>query len=104
MDAVRKVSVNVKIDADIKQLGEQMLRSMGLDHTTFINMAYRELIREKQLPFLPKVPDYVTLETKMAEKMINSKASTVYLSEDDNGNIAYDPRANPELHDWVKNG
>jgi len=54
--ANQKSNVNVKIDADVKELAIQLLARMGLDQTTAIDMFYRQIITERRLPFQPTAP------------------------------------------------
>ena len=39
-----KANVNVKIDADVKELATQLLERMGLDQTTAIDIFFRQII------------------------------------------------------------
>jgi len=49
-----KSTLNVEIDESIMERAAQLLESMGLDHTTAIDMYYRQIITERQIPFQPK--------------------------------------------------
>lgn len=46
-----KVSVNVKMDEDIRDKAKEVLSEVGLDMTTAVNMFLRTVIREKAIPF-----------------------------------------------------
>ena len=46
-------TINVRIDDDIKNRAEMILKELGLSASSAINMYYRQIIREKALPFKP---------------------------------------------------
>jgi len=49
-----KSTLNVKINKSVKERAALLLESMGLDHTSAIDMYYRQIITERQIPFQPK--------------------------------------------------
>jgi len=97
-----KANVNVKIDADIKEIATMLLGRMGLDQTTAIDMFYRQIIAERRLPFQPVVTP--TLDEQIAAIAIRSTPKKVELSTDENGNIIVDKKLHPEIYDWAVNG
>lgn len=50
----KKVTLNVKVDADLKQQAEQAFKAMGLNTSVAITMFFKEITATKQLPFVPK--------------------------------------------------
>lgn len=45
------VSINIRIDKDIKKQAQKLFSEFGLDMTTAINMFLRQAIREQKIPF-----------------------------------------------------
>jgi len=97
-----KANVNVKIDADIKELATQLLKRMGLDQTTAIDIFFRQIISEKRLPFQPVVN--LSLEEQIAGAALRKNPKRVKLDADADGNIILDKKLHPEIHDWAVNG
>ena len=97
-----KSTVNVKIDAGVKESAAALLARMGIDQTTAIEMYYRKIIAVRALPFQPE-PLPSTREQLLAaikNKNIPHKAVEV----DTNGHIIVDKDKDPELYDWAVNG
>ena len=97
-----KANVNVKIDADIKELATTFLGRMGLDQTTAIDMFFRQIIAERRLPFQPVVTP--TLDEQIIIAAIKSTPKEVELTTDENGNILVDKKLHPEVYSWAVNG
>jgi DNA-damage-inducible protein J len=53
---MKQVSVNVRMDAEIKHQAEVLFESMGLNMTTAVNMFVRQAINERAIPFDIKAP------------------------------------------------
>lgn len=63
-------SINIRVDNDVKNQVKAICGELGLDITTATNMFYRQLIREKALPFTPKIADpffTVTNQNRLAK-------------------------------------
>ena len=97
-----KTNVNVKIDSDIKELATMLLRRMGLDQTTAIDMFFRQIIAEHRLPFQPVVTPTIDEQIIAAVKRNTSKK--IELPTDEYGNILVDKEQHPEIYDWAVNG
>ena len=97
-----KANVNVKIDADVKELATQLLERMGLDQTTAINIFYRQIITERRLPFQPVVNP--TLDEQIVASALRQNPKRIKLEADANGNVLVDKRLYPEIYDWAVNG
>ena len=94
-----KSTVNVKIDADIKETAAALLTRMGIDQTTAIEMFYRKIIAVNALPFQPE-PIPSTGEQLLA--VIKRKnIPNVKLEADKNGHAFVDKEQHPELYDWA---
>ena len=97
-----KSNVNVKIDADIKELATALLVRMGLDQTTAIDMFFRQIIAERRLPFQPIIAP--TLDEQIVSAALRSTSKKVELTTDKKGNVIVDKELHPEVYDWVVNG
>ena len=97
-----KANVNVKIDADIKELATQLLERMGLDQTTAIDIFFRQIITERRLPFQPVVNP--TLEERIAAAALERTPKRVKLEADEAGNVLLDKELHPDIYDWAENG
>ena len=97
-----KSTLNVKIDKSIKERVAQLLESMGLDHTTAIDMYYRQIITERQLPFQPK--SSITLDEQIQMAALKRNPKRVMLQTDENGSVIIDKDSHPDIYDWAVNG
>ena len=97
-----KANVNVKIDAEVKELATILLGRMGLDQTTAIDMFYRQIIAEHRLPFQPIVN--TSLDERIASAAKKRTHKVIDLKTDKNGNILINKKQHPEIYDWAVNG
>jgi addiction module RelB/DinJ family antitoxin len=100
--ATVKSDVNVKIDADVKELATQLLGSMGLDQTTAIDMFFRQIIAERRLPFQPIASH--TLDEQIVAAILKSKPKRIELETDADGNVIIDEKLHPDIYDWAVKG
>jgi len=97
-----KSNVNVKIDANVKELATQLLDRMGLDQTTAIDMFYRQIITEKRLPFQPVAAPMI--DEQIVAAIQSKNIPRVKLDVDENGNAVVDKEKHPEIYEWLVNG
>jgi len=97
-----KANLNIKIDKGVKNIATQLLASMGLDHTTAIEMYYRQIIKERRLPFQPE--SALTLDEQLIAAIKAKNIPEVTLECDADGNVVIDKEKHPELYDWAVNG
>ena len=97
-----KVNLNVRIDKTVKDNAAKLLADMGLDHTTAIEMYYRQIINERCLPFQPKLAKTYGEQIMDIVKQKNIPIVTVDVNE--KGHIIVDKDKDPELYDWAVNG
>ena len=97
-----KANVNVKIDAEIKELATQLLERMGMDQTTAIDVFFRQIISEKRFPFQPVVNP--TLSEQIADAALKRNPKRIKLKADADGTIVLDKKLHPEIYDWAVNG
>ena len=77
-----KASINVKIDADTKREASQLLARMGIDQTTAIDMYYKQIIKERRLPFQPEVAPTLDEQLLSAIQKRNPKYVELATNED----------------------
>ncbi len=46
-------TINVRVDEEVKKKSSETLNKIGLDMSTAINIFLRQVIVEKELPFIP---------------------------------------------------
>ncbi len=71
--AEKTVNLNIRTNKNLKESVGEILRSMGLDHSTVVNMLYRQILLRKEIPFSIKVPN------KLTQKAINELEGDVDL-------------------------
>lgn len=89
-----KANLNIKIDKGVKEVAAQLLASMGLDHTTAIEMFYRQIITERRLPFQPTVQQ--TYGEQLLDAIKRKNIPNITLEADENGNAYIDKESHPE--------
>ncbi len=97
--ATAKAYLNIKLDKGIKETAAQLLESMGLDHTTAIDMYYRQIIKERRLPFQPE--SALSLDEQMLATIKAKNIPEVALELDENGNAIVDKEKHPELYNQL---
>lgn len=101
--ATSKSNVNVKIDTDVKEMATALLARMGLDQTTAIDMFYRQVIKERGLPFKPAVAES-TLDEQIIAAALRRNQKRVSLPTDENGNVLIDKEKYPDIYEWAVDG
>jgi DNA-damage-inducible protein J len=97
-----KASLNVRIDSSVKERAGALLTRMGIDHTTAIEMFYRQLINENGLPFTPK--PVVSVDEQLRAAFRNRSYPKTILETNEKGDIIIDKEKDPELHDFAAKG
>ncbi len=97
--ATVKSNVNVKIDAEVKELATKLLERMGIDQTTAIDMFYRQIIAERRLPFQPVVAP--ALDEKLITAILKSNPKKVELEVNEDGNVIIDKELHPDIYNWA---
>jgi addiction module RelB/DinJ family antitoxin len=54
--ATKTANVNVRVEQDIKDQAEAILDQVGVSVSSFINMAYRQVILHRGIPFSVTIP------------------------------------------------
>ena len=97
-----KSTINVKIDANVKEAAVNLLARMGIDQTTAIDMFYRKIIAVRALPFQPE--PLPSNEEQLLAAIKKKNIPNITLSADENGHAFIDKEKHPELYDWAENG
>lgn len=73
-----KVSVNIKMDEEIRDKSKELFNKLGLDMTTAVNMFLIQAIRQNQIPFQLKATtdeeEIEKIERIIYQKMQESEA------------------------------
>ena len=102
MNTTAKASLNVRIDSSVKERAGALLTRMGIDHTTAIEMFYRQLINENGLPFTPK--PVVSVDEQLRAAFRNRSYPKTILETNEKGDIIIDKEKDPELYDFAAKG
>ena len=52
MSAAKTTNLNIRIDRDVKHQAEELLHDMGLNLSTAVNVFIRQIIKERNIPFI----------------------------------------------------
>ncbi len=63
--------VRARIETHVKKSAEDILKRLGVSHSTFINMSYRAVVEEGGIPFSLHVPN-----TKTATVLKDARSAT----------------------------
>ncbi|MDR0221039.1 MAG: type II toxin-antitoxin system RelB/DinJ family antitoxin [Lachnospiraceae bacterium] len=97
-----KATVNVKIDANVKEAAALLLARMGIDQTTAIDMYYRKIIAARTLPFQPEP---LPTNGELLLSAIKSRGiPNAVLPADENGHAYIDKEEHPDLYEWAVEG
>lgn len=58
--ASKTVNLNIRTDKALKDSVENILHRLGLNHSTVINMLYRQISLRQEIPFAVKIPNKET--------------------------------------------
>ena len=94
-----KSTINIKIDANVKEAAAALLARMGIDQTTAIDMFYRKIIAARALPFQPEPIPTNGEQLLAAIKRKNIPHKSVDVNAE--GHIIADKDKDPELYDWA---
>ena len=97
-----KSTVNVKIDASVKETAAALLARMGIDQTTAIEMYYRKIISVKSLPFQPEPLPSIGEQLLASIKRKEIPHKVVEVNKE--GHIIANKDKDPELYGWAVNG
>jgi DNA-damage-inducible protein J len=97
-----KATLSIEIDKGVKEIATQLLENMGLDHATAIEMFYRQMIKDRRLPFQPEAA--MTLDEQILAAIERKNIPSIRLEYDENGNLSVDKEKYPEIYDWIVNG
>ena len=99
---MQKTTVNVEIDADVKDQAMKFLDQNGVDLASAIDLFLRQVIKERRLPFEPKAPQ--TPAEQILYHIERLGIPKIELPADENGHAYIDKEKHPDLYDWAVNG
>jgi addiction module RelB/DinJ family antitoxin len=65
--ATRSANVNARIEPSIKEQAAAILKTLGVSESTFIDMAYRQVVLQKGIPFTVSIPKNIRTRDTMSE-------------------------------------
>lgn len=74
--AAKSANVNVRVEPDLKAQAEEILESLGVSVSAFINMAYRQVIMRHGIPFSVEIPREIRTRDSMTETEFNEMMRT----------------------------
>ena len=74
--AGKSANVSVRVEPDIKAQAEAILASLGVSTSTFVNMAYRQVILRQGIPFAVELPAE-SAEIKTRDTMSDAEFDTM---------------------------
>ena len=77
----KKTIINTRIDARLKSRVEKIFAVLGLNHSTAINLFYKQIVLHGGLPFSVLIPESMTTAATGAEERV--KISTKYNAIDE---------------------
>ena len=65
-----KVATNITIDSEVKKQSQEMLKELGMDLSTAVNIFLRQMLREGRIPFDIKldIPNEETIKAMNDEE------------------------------------
>lgn len=78
---IKNANINTRIDSNLKAGVEGIFTKLGLNHSTAIEMFYRQVLIHKGIPFKISIPNEETLRSM--EKTENGDGLTEYNSIDE---------------------
>lgn len=75
--------ISMRMNADLKKQGDQILAKMGLSPSNFVSMAYSQLVMQRRVPFDTKVAEepkqhVLPDENTMTQEEINAAIDEGY--------------------------
>lgn len=61
--ALKKASINVRVNEDVKRNAEVTLKKLGLSMSDAVNLLLNQINLKKGIPFAVKIPNKETLQT-----------------------------------------
>ena len=99
---MQKATVNVEIDAAVKDQAMKFLDQAGVDMSTAIDLFFRRIIEDRRLPFEPEMPR--SYGEQILYHIERLGIPTIELPADENGHAFIDKEKHPDLYDWAVNG
>lgn len=70
--ATRSANVNARIEPSIKEQAAAILKMLGVSESTYIDMAYRQLVLQKGIPFSVTIPQNIRTRDTMTDAEFNA--------------------------------
>ena len=79
--ATKTVNLNIRTNKDLKEEVGKILKELGLDHSTVINMLYRQIAMRRAIPFQINIPNTAT--ENAIKELEEDKNMKTYSSSDE---------------------
>lgn len=79
--AGKTVNLNIRTNKALKDAVENILHDLGLNHSTVINLLYRQIFLLKEIPFPIKMPNKTTQEA--IKELESGKGPKTYKNSDE---------------------
>lgn len=97
--AVRSANVNVRVEPDVKKQAEDILDKLGVSTSAFINMAYRQVIMKRGIPFSVELPSGIKTLDTMADEEFDKMMQAGLEQAKKGESVPYE-----EAFDWLMDG
>lgn len=74
--ATRSSNVSVRIEPSIKEQAASILKMLGISESTYVDMAYRQLVIQRGIPFQVSLPRTIKTRDTMSDAEFNAMMAT----------------------------
>lgn len=74
--AARSSNVSVRIEPNIKEQAASILKMLGISESTYVDMAYRQLVIQRGIPFQVSLPRTIKTRDTMSDAEFNAMMAT----------------------------
>ena len=78
---MEQVSINVKTDKKLKLEMEKILKDMGLNMTTAINIYFKTVVRKKEIPFIISAKEDYYSSKEFEEELLRREKEESFVSK-----------------------
>ena len=79
----QEAQISSRIDAELKKQGDSILAELGISSSQAITLFYRQIVRQRGLPFAIRMPDDETIEALNEDLSEQRRFSSIEALMDD---------------------
>ena len=79
----QEAQISSRIDAELKRRGDSILAELGIDSSQAITLFYRQIFRQRGLPFASRMPNDETVEALNEDLSEQRRFSSIEALMDD---------------------